>query len=78
MSEHDTYTIRLFGEITTFFLAAVGTQVSVGPPGDCIQKVRDNKWLVVLTHQIYIYIISTNHPKYGWKTINTWLWMAME
>ena len=56
MSEHDTYTIRLFGETTTFFLAAVGTQVSVGPPVDCIQKVRDNKWLVVLTHHIYIYI----------------------
>ena len=35
MSEHDTYTIRLFGEITTFFLAAVGTQVSVGPRCDC-------------------------------------------
>ena len=43
-------------------------------------------WLVVLTYvyqlciYIYIYIsyisnmlvISTNHPKYGWKTINVW------
>ena len=51
MSEHDTYTIRLFGETTTFFWRPWALKC----PWARVATVRDNKWLVVLTQYIYIY-----------------------